>query len=65
MIIPFPTNEMEAMKIIAMAEFDEDDIAEVGDNLVVIKNGNDFTITEPDAPGDPEVTYRMTFTRIL
>lgn len=60
MIIPFPQTPLEALQIIANAQFDEDDIAEYGDNLVIIKDGDRYTITEPDAEPEKEVTYRFT-----
>jgi hypothetical protein len=51
-IVPFPTTVLEALKIIVNAEYDSEDIAEVGDNLMVSRDGTKYTISEPDSESE-------------
>lgn len=61
-IIPLPKTSLEAIKLLAMCDFEDDNICEIGDNLIVIQNGDEFIFSEePDDNSDiEEVTYKIT-----
>jgi hypothetical protein len=61
-IVPLPKNAREALALLKRCDFEEDGIAELGDNLVVIDNlDGSYTFSDdPDADEGPEeVTFKL------